>query len=142
MMRQIAMPDAVGDDAIEAKAELRPAARQRDHEFRIDERLAAGEAEDADAERVGLFEEVERDGDFEEFGPFDRHAAMGAFEVALIGAGKGDVVRPKGPRPTSDRPTGPASAAAEESTFIASILPSIPPWRLDMDDRGRKMRRT
>jgi len=54
-------------------------------------RFAAGEAEDADAEAIRVFKETDSDGDVEPLGPFDRHAAMRAGEVALVRAGEGQV---------------------------------------------------
>jgi hypothetical protein len=96
--RLIREPDAVGDDLVEAEAKLRCPARQSDQEFRIEERLAAGETEQLDAVGMGVLEKAERGRDVEPIGPFDRDAAMGAGEVALIRPGEGDVIGAKGAR--------------------------------------------
>ena len=80
----VAMPDAVGHQLVEAEAELGGPLRDRDEKLRVEERLAAGEAEDLDAGRVGLFEKADRGRDVEAVGPLDRHAAMRAGEVALV----------------------------------------------------------
>ena len=45
----VAVPDAIGHDLVEAEAQLRRPAGEGNHELRIEERLAAGEAEDVDA---------------------------------------------------------------------------------------------
>src|SRR5205085_707832 len=63
--------------------------------FRVQERLAAGEAEDLDAIASRLFEETEGDGNGQALGPFDRHAAVRAGQVALVGAGERQVIRAK-----------------------------------------------
>ena len=92
----VAVPDAVGHDLVEAEAQLGGPAAQRLHELGIQERLAAGEAEDLDALGVGVLQEAQGDGDVEAVGPLDRHAAVRAAEVALIGPGEGEVVGAEG----------------------------------------------
>src|SRR4051812_2917911 len=95
-MGSAVMPNAVGHDLVEAEIQFGRSAGQGEQEFGIQKRLAAGEAERADAERVGGFQEADCRRDVEPVGPFDRHAAVRAVEIALIRAGKGDVPRAEG----------------------------------------------
>ena len=94
-VRLVAMPDAVGHQLVEAEAELGGPAREGDQELGVEERLAAGEAEQLDAGGVGLFEEADGGRDVEPVGPLDRHAAVRAGQVALVRAGERKVVRPE-----------------------------------------------
>src|ERR1043165_3271605 len=71
---------------------------QGKQEFGIDKWLAAGEAEQANAVGVGVFQKADGRRDVEAVGPFDRHAAVGTAEVALISPRKRQVIRPKCPR--------------------------------------------
>ncbi len=89
------MPDAVGHELVEAEAEFRGAFGDRVEEFRVQKRLAAGEAERFDSGFVSLFEESYRGGDIEPVGPFNRHAAMWARKIALVRSGKREVVWPE-----------------------------------------------
>ena len=104
-MRGVAMPDAVGHEFVEAKAQKGRPFRDGNHELGIDERLAAGEAEQLNPGEEGLFQEANRNGDFQPVRPFDGHAAVRASEVALIRAGETEVVRPKGTYPCFDGAT-------------------------------------
>src|SRR5437763_642091 len=97
------MPDAVGHELVEAETEFRGPFRQADEELGVEERLAAGEAERVDARGVRLFQKADRGRDVEAVGPLDRHAAMRTTQIALIGAGEGEVVRTERARPALHR---------------------------------------
>src|ERR1051326_5197950 len=90
------MPDAVGRNLVEAKAKLGRSTRHGEDELGIEKRLAAGEAEDADALAVCVPQETESNVDPEAVGPFDGHTAVGAGEIALIRAGEGEIVGAEG----------------------------------------------
>src|SRR5207245_8254157 len=96
-------PDAVGHNLVKAAAQLGGAAAEGEEEFGIQKRLAAGEAEDADPIAIGVLQKSHGHVDLESVGPFDRHATVGTHEVALIGAGKGEVVGAESPRSPPDR---------------------------------------
>src|SRR5439155_949234 len=51
-------PDAVGNDLVEAKSQRCRALGECEDELRIEERFAAGEAEDLDAVGVGVLQEA------------------------------------------------------------------------------------
>ena len=114
-MRLVAVPDAVRHDLVEAEAQFGATPTEGQHELRVQERLAAGEAEDADAERVGIFQEAQGHRDIEPIRPFNRHAAMRAAQVTLICAGKGQVIRPKRPRAADGTDVTPAAGLRESS---------------------------
>jgi hypothetical protein len=84
-MRLGVIPDAVGHHLVEPKAELGPATGQGQQEFGVQERLAAGEAEHADAVSARLLEKADRGRDVEAVRPLDRHATVRAGQVALVG---------------------------------------------------------
>src|SRR5690349_2208212 len=86
-------PNAIRDNLVEAEAELRGAACEGDYEFGIEKRFAARKAEQLDTVSVGVFEELDRSRNVEAIGPFDGDATMRTREVALIGAGEGNVIR-------------------------------------------------
>src|ERR1700722_1314512 len=94
-MSLVTVPHTVGDNFVEAKSQLRGAAGDGQNKLRVQEWLAAGEAEDLDAAGVGVFQEPQGDTDIQAIGPFDGDTAMGTSEVALVGAGERQVVGPK-----------------------------------------------
>src|ERR1700682_5947063 len=96
-MSIILEPDAVGHDLVEAEAKLHGAPAQRKQEFGIQERFAAGEAKDSNAKLGGLFQKAQGRRNRQPIGPFDGHATMRASEIALVGAGKRQVIGAEGP---------------------------------------------
>ena len=105
------MPDAVGHDLVEAEAQLGgPAASAATHELGVEERLAAGEAEESRCPSAWASSRNRRARrDVEPVGPLDRHAAVRAGQVALVRAGEGQVVRAEpaagfAPPALADRP--------------------------------------
>ncbi len=55
-------PNAIGHDLVEAETEFDRPAAECDQKFGVEKRLAAGEADDLDAELAGVFEESQRHG--------------------------------------------------------------------------------
>src|SRR5205823_5472288 len=107
-------------------AELDGAPRERDHELGIDEGLAPREAEDPDPRRVRALEEADRGVDLEPVLPLDRHAAVGAREVAGVGPAEREVIRaedvllsapPRGP--SLDLRTAHVSIVSYDATHAA-----------------------
>src|SRR6185437_6994773 len=98
-------PDAVRHEFVEAKAEFGGAAGDRNEEFGVKERFAAGEAENCNSGGAGLFQEAQGDADVEAIGPFDGNAAVRATEVALIGAGEREVIGAEGAGTAAYRPS-------------------------------------
>jgi hypothetical protein len=112
-MTVVPLPDGVGHDFVKAKAQLSCATAQGDDEFRIQKRLSAGEPQRADAVAVRVLQETQGDSHVEAIGPFDRHAAMRTGQIALVGAGKRQIVGPERAAPT-------AGAAAQRAIDFAA----------------------
>ncbi len=111
-LRQMAsafVPDAIGGDLVEAKAKFGGSTSHGDEELGVQERLAAGEAEDPNPLAVSVFEETDSCVDFEAVGPFDGHTTVRARQVTLVGAGEGKIVGAEG-----------AGAAAHGSFFATT----------------------
>ena len=85
----VAKPDAVGHQLVETKVELGGPATEGDDKLRIQEGFTAGETQHPDAGSARFFQESEGDRDRKSIGPLDRHAAMRAGEIALVGPGEG-----------------------------------------------------
>src|SRR5262249_61823019 len=64
----------------------------------------AGKAKHADAVSVRIFQEANRHSDVQPVRPLNWHAAVRTSEVALVGAGEGQIVRPKRARAPPDGP--------------------------------------
>src|SRR5262249_18344775 len=112
-----------------AKAEGGGPAAHGMQKLGVEERFAAGEAEGVNAVVPGALQESNRDSDVEPIGPFDRHAAVRTAEVALVGAGEGQVVGPKRPAAASHRPNvvAPQRRSLASSSHEGSIAKATSP---------------
>src|SRR5262249_9814009 len=88
-------PDTVGNDLVEAQAQVGGPAAQRMQELRVQKRFAAGEADNAYSLGGSVLQEAQRDRNRQAVRPLNRHAAMGTCQVTLIRPGKRQVVGPK-----------------------------------------------
>src|SRR5438132_13269290 len=102
-MPGVSEPDAVGNDLVEAKAQVGGPATEGVQKLRVKKRLPAGEAEQPDAVGVRIPQKTQGGFDIEPVRPLDGHAAMRTSKVALVRARKGQVIGPKRPRPPFDR---------------------------------------
>src|SRR5262249_27961766 len=100
----VSEPDSIRLHLVEAHAAFGGPFRQGEQELRVEEGLAAGETEDYDSFANGIFEEAQGHLDIEPIRPLDGDAAVRARQIALIGAGEGEIVGAKGARAASDGP--------------------------------------
>src|SRR5215471_16086294 len=105
-MRGITIPDAVGHDLVKLKPQCDGTAAESVYKLRVQERLAAREAEDVDAGSVGVFQKAKRSFNLQPIRPFDGYAAVRAGQVALKCSSEGHIVGPKGARAAANRTAG------------------------------------
>src|SRR5438132_13468072 len=103
-MALVPEPNAVGDDLVKAEAEFRRPAAQGMHKLGVKEGLTSCEAENAYSIGTRGLEEAQRHANVEPVRPFNGNAAVGAGQVALIRAGKGQIVGTESSRAAADRP--------------------------------------
>src|SRR5712692_2744928 len=94
-MDSVREPNTVGRNLIETETEFgRPAAHDV-QKLRIKEGLPSGEAKNAYSIGMGVLQEAHGHRDRQALRPFDRHTAVRAAQIALVGAGEGKVIGTK-----------------------------------------------